>query len=184
MIKGSIQAKRDRFIKEMINGGHESVPAMIEAYKRAYITCKKDSTARVGAYALLQNPDIVAAIDRGIKEREEMLKKARQKEIDRIAKEQVITETQIDAVLSSIVTGSLKKKRSTIVYDRIDKNFKKYTEDVEPDEAARVAAANLLYKRKGSFAPTQLQHEAGDSFIEMMKALSAKRNQKQEVGNV
>lgn len=184
MTRGSVQARWDLFIKHMIEYGSVSVPDMIRAYKVAYPACKKDETARTSAYKLLQHSDIVAAIDRGLKEKEDALKRARQKEIERIAREQVITETQIDAVLSNIVTGTLKKKRSTVVYDRVDKNFKKYTEDVEPDETARVAAANLLYKRKGSFAPTQLQHEAGDSFIEMMKALSAKRNQKQENGNV
>lgn len=184
MIKGSIQAKRDHFIRNMIEYGHQDVPGMIRAYKEAYPACKKDETARTGGYRLIQDKDIVDAIDRGLKEKEEALKRARQKEIERIAREQVVSETEIDAVLSSIVTGSLKKKRSTIVYDRIDKNFKKYTEDVEPDEAARVAAANLLYKRKGSFAPTQLQHEAGDSFIEMMKALSQKRNQNQSTDHV
>lgn len=180
MIKGSIQAKRDHFIRNMIDYGHKDVPGMTRAYKEAYPACKKDETARVGGYRLLQDKDIVEAIDRGLKEKEEALKRARQKEIERIAREQVVSEVQIDAVLSSIVAGTRKKKKSVVVYDRVDKNFKKYTEDVEPDETAIVAAANLLYKRKGSFAPTQLQHEAGDSFIEMMKALSEKRNQKQE----
>lgn len=184
MINGSIKARRDLFIKHMIAGGHESVAAMIEAYKKSFPTCKKDSTARVGAYALLQHPDIVDAIDRGIKEREEMLKKAKQKEIERIAREQVISETQIDAFLSALVTGTHKKKRAVVVYDRVDKAFKKHVLDEEADENARVAAANLLYKRKGSFAPTQVQHEAGDSFIDMMKALSEKNRTKQEGGHV
>jgi phage terminase small subunit len=184
MIHGAIQAKKDMFIKLMIDGGYLTVPGMIQSYKAAYPNCKKDETARVGGYRLLQDKNIVEAIDRGVKEKEEALKRARQKEIDRIAREQVVTEIQVDAVLSSIVTGSRKKKRSVVVYDRVDKAFKKHVLDEEPDEAAIVAAANLLYKRKGSFAPTQLQHEAGDSFIEMMKALSEKNRSKQEGGHV
>jgi hypothetical protein len=180
MIHGSIQARRNKFIKEMIDYGSQSVADMIRAYKSSYPQCKKDETARVAGYRLLHDNTIVQAIDKGLREKEEAFKRAQQKEIERQAKEKVVTEIQIDAILSAIVEGKKIKKKSYVTYDKEIKQFKRFIEDVEPDESAIVAAANLLYKRKGSFAAEKVTHEAGDSFIEMMKVLSQKKKNKED----
>ncbi len=177
MLKGSIQAMRDRFVKEMIDYGSQSVADMIRAYKTAYPRCTKDETARVGSYKLLQVDTIVAAIDKGLREKEEAIRSAKAKEIERIAREQVVSETQIDARLSAIVMGTHRKKRNVVAFNKETKKFHKIVLEEEPDESAMVAAANLLFKRKGSFAVTGVKHELGDGFIEALKQIS-QRNQK------
>lgn len=178
MLKGSIQARRDRFIKGMIDYGSQSVADMVRAYKLAYPQCQKDETARVSAYKLLQVSTVWQAIDKGLKEKEEAIRSAKAKEIERIAREQIISETQIDARLSAIVMGTHRKKRNVVAFNKETKQFHKMVLEEEPDESAMVAAANLLFKRKGSFAPVGVKHEAGDSFVEILKKLSEKRTDK------
>lgn len=178
MTKGSTDAKRQKFIREMVTV--ETVAGMIVAYKKAYVTCKKDETARVNAYKLLQIPAIVQAIDKLKVAREELLNEARKKEIEKIAREQVISETQIDAKLSSIIAGTFKRKKKLAAFDRDTGKWHIGTVEEEPDDTAVVSAANLLYKRKGSFAEKKIKHEMGDSFIEMLKVVTAKK-QKESV---
>lgn len=177
MTKGSTNARLEKFIRLMVPV--TEVADMIAVYKDCFPNCKKDSSARVGAYALLQKPDVVAAIDALKRENEEMLKKAKQKEIERLAKEQVVSELQLDAVLSQIAMGTYKRKKVVTAFNKTSGTFHRADVEETPDETAMIAAANTLYKRKGSFAPTQIQHEAGDGFIEMLKALSLKRKEEE-----
>ena len=176
MIKGAIQARRDKFVKEMIAYGSESVATMIRAYKASFAQCKSDETARTSGYRLIQDPHIKDAITKGLQLKEEALQKAKKKEIERQAREQVVSETQIDAKLSAIVLGTHKRKKIVVKYDPSDKKFMKTTLEEDPDETAMVAAANLLYKRKGSYAEKKIKHEMGDSFIEALKLISQRKN--------
>lgn len=180
MTKGVVDSRRKKLIRLMVEV--DDVPGMIAAYKAVFTTCKKDTSARVNCYRLLQEPDFVAAIDKLKQEREDALKKARQKEIERIAKEQVVSEIQLDAVVSQIAMGTFKRKKIVTAFNKTAGTFHKAEIEEAPDETAMIAAANILYKRKGSFAPTQIQHEAGDGFIEMLKALSGKK--KEQATNV
>jgi hypothetical protein len=170
MLKGSKEASRQKFIKEMAAGGTESVAAMIIAYKRAYPNCKKDETARTSAYALLRIPHIYREIDRLKTKREEIIEKAQKEELERIAREQIASQSQLEAVLSMIATG---KYRRTKVIAAIDpKTQKVISGEVEesPSETDMVSAADKLLKIKGAYVKDNvIKHEAGDAFIELMK---------------
>jgi len=154
MKNGVVARRREKFIKLMVNAvGPDD---MIKIYKSIWPTCKKDSTARVQAYKLLQNPDISNAIEGLRREKEEIIKAAQKKEIERIAIEQIISENVIDAKLSSIVTGAFVRKRKVAAFNATTKQWHVGTVEEEPDESAIVAAARQLYKRKGSYAPIKI----------------------------
>lgn len=149
---------------------------MIEVYKACYPNCKKDTTARVNCYRLLQDTHIVAAIDKLKREQEDMLRSAKQKEIERLAKEQVASEIQLDGILSDIALGRRTRKKKVVVFNPAEKKHQTVTVEVEPEESAMIAAADKLYKRKGSYAAAKVQHEAGDGFIELLKAVTTKKH--------
>lgn len=174
MVKGAIYARREKFIKLMVTV--EDVAGMIKAYKEAYPACKKDETARVSAYRLLQQSTIVREIDRLKKKREAQLEEARRAEIQRIAREQVATELEVDAAMSLIATGRYRQKRLVVKYDAQKQEFVEKVVDEGPDPSAMVSAADKLYKRKGSYKPLTVQHEGGDTFIEFMKTLAKTSN--------
>lgn len=163
-------------MKNMIAGGHESVAATIAAYKDAYPTCKKDETARTASYRLLQDRTIWEAIDKGLAEKEEIVKKARQRQIEKMAAEQVISEVQIDAKLSSIVIGQHKTKRKVAAFDKDSLSWYTETIEEEADEKTIVKAADLLYKRKGSYADTKIKHEPSDAFIAALQVISSRKD--------
>lgn len=174
MLKGSMDAKKKRFIKAMVKV--DSVEGLIKAYMHAYPTCKKETSARVGGYRLLQDPAVWAEIDRLKRKREQEIEEARKQEIQRIAKEQIATEVEIDAAMSMIATGRFRQKKLITKYDSKDQEFKQIEVDEAPDPAAMASAADKLYKRKGSYKPVTIQHEGGDSFIDFMKGLATITN--------
>ena len=177
MTKGVIHHRRQLFIKTMIDVN--TVAQMVLAYKSAYPVCKKDETARISAYRLLQDNTIVQAIDKLKQEKEEAIKKVKQKEIEKIAREQVASELQLDATLSQIALGRHRRKKKVVVFNPATKTHQTVTVEVEPDETAIIGASNLLYKRKGSFAEKKIRHELGDSFIEAMKKVHQLKKQQQ-----
>lgn len=179
MTKGIVAARREKFIKLMVNVTQAS--EMITVYKACFPNCISDKSARSACYRMLQDVDIVIAIDKLKQEKEEQYKKARQKEIEKLAKEQVVTEVQLDAVLSQIALGNYRKTKKVLAFNKSTSQFHSADVMEQPDETAMIAAANLLYKRKGSFAEKKIKHEAGDSFIEAMKAISERKNKKLNV---
>ncbi|MFN3341888.1 MAG: hypothetical protein ACK40M_04280 [Flavobacteriales bacterium] len=174
MLKGSKDARRKKFIKLMV--AVDDIKGMIEAYKMSYPTCKKDETARVGAYVLLRDPTIVAEIDRLKKKREELIAEAEREEIQRLAKQRIASEAELDAVLSDIALGKYRQPTTVVKYDSREGRFVTYNVDEAPDPAAMASAADKLYKRKGSYKPVTIQHEGGDTFIEFMKSLANVKN--------
>lgn len=174
MTKGSIDAKRKIFIREMIIA--ESVAGAISAYKKAYPQCKSNESARVGAYRLLQNVTIVQAIDKGKQEREEQIKRAQHDELQRIAREQIVSQTQLEAVLSQIATGKFTRKRIIAAIDVKSGKLIKADVDESPTETDMISAADKLLRVKGAYAPEKVQHEAGDTWIEAMKALAQQKD--------
>jgi phage terminase small subunit len=174
MTKGSIDAKRKIFIQEMVPV--TTVAGMIEAYKKAYPTCKKDTTARVGAYALLQNPDIVKAIDELKKEREAIIAKVQKEEIERLARAEIVSQAQLEANLSKIAMGTFRRKRVIAAIDIKSGKIIKGEVDEAPTETDMISAADKLLKIKGAYAPDKQVHEAGDSFIAILQAVTSKKN--------
>lgn len=176
MTKGSKNAKHEIFIKAMVPVN--TVAGMISAYKKAYPLCQKDETARVGAYRLLQNDTIVQAIDKLKIEREDLIKKAQKEAIETIAREQILSQTQIESVLSLIASGKFRRKRVIAAVDVKSKTVVTGEIEEAPTETDMIAASDKLLKIKGAYAPLAVHHDAGDQFIEMLKQLSARKKPK------
>ena len=176
MTKGSVDARRQVFIKEMVTAN--GVDDLIAAYKKAYPSCKKDETARANGYRLLKDATTREAIEALKQEREEIIRKAQREEIERLAKAEIVSQVQLEAMLSKIALGTFKRKRVIAAIDtRGGKMVKGEVEEV-PTETDMISAADKLLKIKGAYAPEKQVHEAGDSFLEAMKALAASKSKK------
>lgn len=165
----TVNRRHKIFVSEMILHGDQA-----KAYSKAYPNASR-ATSEKNSYRLLQNATIKNRIEQGLTEKETAIKKARLEEIEKLAKDQVISEIQIDAKLSAIVMGSLIFKRTVVAFNKTTGQFHKAVIEEEPGPAEIIAAANLLYKRKGSYAERKIRHQVGDSFIEMLKELSKKK---------
>lgn len=174
MTKGVTHSRREQFIQLMVDV--VTSDDMIRVYKACFPNCKKDTSARSACYRMLQDVELVRAIDKLKQEKEEAYKKARQKELERQTRERIVTELQLDAKMSDIVMGHHIRKKKVVVFNPVTKLHQTVTIDVEPDETAIIAAADKLYKRKGSYAEKKIKHEVGDSFIEIMKQVTARKN--------
>lgn len=154
----TVEAKRKLFIQGMIEA--ENLQQQIAAYKKAYPSCKSDKSARVRCYKMLQTIDILDAIKKGKQEKEETIKEARKQERIKIAREGVAHELELDAILSSIALGTYTRKRKVPVFNKISKVFELVSIEENPTETDIIAAADKLYKRKGSY-PRVLKIEHG-----------------------
>jgi len=171
---GSTKMKHTKFIRLMIQA--DSLKDQIKAYRAVFPNCKSDKTATVNSYRLLKIAEIKDAVTAGKREREEQIQAAKKEERIRIAKEQVASEFEVDAVVSSIVMGTHKRQKKFRVFNPKTKKFNLVTVMQEPSEADKLSAALLLYRRKGSLAPTSMKHEAGDTFLDFMKQVSTTAN--------
>lgn len=158
MKHSTVEERKEIFIKRMIDAS--SLPEQIAAYKKAYPTCKTDNGARVNCYRLLQDDKISDAIKKGKQEKEEIIKEAKKQERIRIAREGVAHELELDAILSSIALGSYTRKRKIPVFNKESKVFEVVSIEEAPTETDIIAAADKLYKRKGSY-PRTLKIEHG-----------------------
>lgn len=129
----------------------------IKAYKAAYPNCKKDTTARVNSYKLLQITTIAAQIATGLEENRRVVHEARRKQLEKEAQENVISEAEVDAVLSKIITGEMEQEKKAVVYNRDKGKFETVTYFEKPDATQRINAADKYYKRKGSYAPSKTE---------------------------
>jgi hypothetical protein len=170
MTKGTVAHRREIFIKAMITAN--SIEDQIAAYKKAFPQCKKDQSARANSYKLLQNAIVVKAIEEGRRRREEEIMEVQREERIRLAKLEVAHEVELDAQLSKIALGRITRKVKRPVRNRETGKIEIATFEEEPSETDMIAAADKLYRRKGSYAPTTLKHEGGDTFLEFMKELA------------
>lgn len=170
MTKGSVAAKRQIFINEMILA--QTMEDQIRAYRKAYPTCQTDSGARVQSYRIIQIPEVKHAIEEGRRKREEEIQLAQREERIRIAKAQVAHESELDAQMTRIALGLHTRKVKRAIINRETKKVEVVVIEEEPSETDMIAAADKLYRRKGSYAPTTLKHEGGDTFFEFMKEVA------------
>jgi mannitol-specific phosphotransferase system IIBC component len=112
----------------------------------------------VSAYNLLQNPDIVKAIDDDLKKKEEVIRKAQHEEIEKQARGQIVSQTQIEAVLSSIAMGTFKRKKMIAAIDV--KSKKVITGEIEevPTETDMISAAEGQKKKRKCSARRPLRY--------------------------
>lgn len=115
----------------------------IQSYQLAYPGVNRKSAATKGK-ALLQKSDIrdlILAVQR--KKSELVTIAAETRLIDKAAN--IITESELDSILSQIVRREIKFKRIAIV------NGRAASIEIEPDAGEVLAAADKLYRRFGSF---------------------------------
>lgn len=157
MKHSTVEERKEIFIRGMIDAG--SLPEQIAAYKKAYPKCKTDNGARVNCYRLLQDATILDAIKKGKQEKEDTIREAKKQERIRIAREGVAHELELDAILSSIALGDYKRKRKIPVFNKELKVFEIVSIEESPTETDIIAAADKLYKRKGSYPRTvKIEH--------------------------
>lgn len=154
----TVEEKRKVFIDAMIDA--ENIQQQIAAYKKAYPKCKTDKSARVRCYKMLQTVEILDAIKKGKQEKEETIKAARKQKLIETAREAIAHELELDAILSAIALGKYTRKRKIPVFNRESKVFEIVSIEENPTETDIIAAADKLYKRKGSY-PRVLKIEHG-----------------------
>jgi mannitol-specific phosphotransferase system IIBC component len=126
----------------------------------------------------------VKAIDDGLKKKEEVIRKAQHEEIEKQARGQIVSQTQIEAVLSSIAMGTFKRKKMIAAIDV--KSKKVITGEIEevPTETDMISAADKLLKVKGAYAKDNVvKHEVGDTFLELMKARAKRKKENVQPGD-
>jgi hypothetical protein len=170
MTKGVVDARRKKFVQLMVDV--TDVAGLIKAYKEAYPQCKKDDSARAAGYRLLQDVEIVRAIDQLKKQKEELIQKAQAEEIQRLARERIASQPQLEAILSDIALGRFKRKKVIAAIDPKTKSLVKAEVEESPEESAMIAAADKLFKIKGSYAPKVLKHDGTDKFFEFMQSFA------------
>lgn len=117
----------------------------IESYMYAYPHVSRVTAATKGK-ALLKKPTIALLLKDVLRSGNQIIDDVRRETIKRAA-DAVLSEVEIDQQLSKIVLGELEVER-TIVMEGITVPVK-----VKPDHSDINRAAELLYKRKGSFSP-------------------------------
>jgi hypothetical protein len=172
---GSVQTRYNVFIREMVKA--DSVEQAMAAYKKAYPTCKKDESARTGVYRLLQDKTILRAIDERKQRREAAIEKAQLEEIERIARRDIASRNQLEAVLSKIALGKQTRLRKFAHYSTDEKKWVYGEVEEMPSETDQVAAADKLFKVKGAYAPLAVKHDADDAFIAILKAIGTSKKE-------
>jgi len=167
--------KHRQFIKLMIEV--IDLEGQIKAYRKCFPNCKKKKAAMTASYRLLKNVVIRDAIEEGKREKEETIREAKRQERIKRAQEEVAHEFELDAILSSIATGARTRKKKAAIWNPENKKFEIIVIEEEPTETDIISAADKLYKRKGSYAPTTLKHEGGDQFLQFMKEVAALKKQ-------
>jgi hypothetical protein len=113
-----------------------------------------------------------------------VIRKAQHEEIEKQARGQIVSQTQIEAVLSSIAMGTFKRKKMIAAIDV--KSKKVITGEIEevPTETDMISAADKLLKVKGAYAKDNVvKHEVGDTFLELMKARAKRKKENVQPGD-
>lgn len=113
------------------------------AYKAAYPSVKKDSTASVCASQLLRNPNVKAYID---------------EQLDKLHDEKSADAKEIIEYLTAVMRGETKSE--IVVVEGGGNGYSKAKRIMKsPDEKERLKAAELLGKRHGLFDKNNVQKD-------------------------
>jgi len=124
----------------------------IAAAKAAYPKLKDDKVAATRGKQLLVNETISAYIQ----ERQIKIQEAKESELIRAAKAGVLSEIELDLFLSRIIKGEEFDQISFTVKNDIVGALVK-SASVKPGLSDRIKAAELLYRRFGSYAGFKLE---------------------------
>lgn len=132
---------------------HDAIASYIAAYPTA-----SRVTASIKGHALLRKPKIKLLVGGLIKSGNQIIDEVRADLIKQTAGN-VLSEAEIDAQLSKIVMGELEIERNVVV-DGVAIPIK-----IKPDHSDINRAAELLYKRKGSFSPERHKLETDGPLV-------------------
>lgn len=123
----------------LVNNDH------IASYALAYPGNNRKNCSTKGA-KLLKNPEVRKMINERKTERDAIVAKVRQEQIQEIAKNQVASEFELDSIVTGIARGETLLEKIFVDRNGAAKSIK-----VKPDASDRLAAINMLYRRNGSF---------------------------------
>jgi hypothetical protein len=173
-IESAARRKWLRFAKLMVDV--TDMNGQVKAYRTVFPNCKTKNTAISNSYKLLKKPEVLEVIHKCRREKEEQIADAAKQERIRLAKLAVAHEFELDAVLSGIAMKRQTRKKQVPVYNPDKKVHEMIVIEEEPSESDQIQAADKLYKRKGSYAPTKLQHDGTDSFLNFFAQLATVGN--------
>jgi hypothetical protein len=169
IIHGMLNEKQLEFCKNYVSSGSAA-----DAYKKAY-KCKNVSSCRTNGSKLLKKEDVQTFIDKLRRAKEEQIIAGRKKEIEDL-KEQVLHEIELDVMHSQICRGAMLVEeiyqvREYVPVQKDDSGqlvpgsgrwavtFKRVTR--APNIREKQISSDLLYKRKGSYAPLKIRATGG-----------------------
>jgi len=143
----------------------------IGAYMKAYKTDDRHNAATRGK-TLLKHPAIQQLLREPIERKATLVNEIREEEIIKAAKDRVISEMEVDAVLCDIILGKQMVKKTFVLRGQLVKV------DTEPDHSERIAAIDKYYRRFGSYAPEKhaiepdpLEKMSDDDLIGLMETI-------------
>lgn len=139
-IKSSWQLFIDKFIE---TGDH------IMAYSAAYPGVTRKVAATKGK-ALLNRSEISREVDRIQSEKRRRIGELRDGELTASQKNGVLSEVELDLLLSQIARGDIRFPKMVIARDGSSVEVM-----IGPDISDRIAAIDKLYKRLGSYSPSR-----------------------------
>lgn len=90
--------------------------------------------------------------DKRFKEQQEITDRVRKEEIEKAAKDSILSDIEVEALLCNIIKGQLFPK--TFMTSRGAVVVKSH-----PDAADKLKAAYLLFKKRGSYSAIKLEHD-------------------------
>lgn len=150
-------------------GGKSVEEAFFEVYKPK----NRKSGMTILRQKQKKNPDLFLKIINYKKNREIQISKIKDKNLLKKAKKEIISEIELDAILSGIARGTIIKKKTIPEFNNITNKYTMVTIDEEPSHYERILAADKLYKRKGSYDALRVKHEGSagaDLFLKFLKA--------------
>lgn len=145
-----------------------------EAFWKVY----KPKDAKIGMSSLSRKkrtrPELFEEIAKYKKELFDAAAKAQREAVQAAAAANALTAIEKREKLRMIIEGEADEE---VIFQHMGKALKVKK---APGISDRIRAIDLDNKMAGHYAPSQIRHDAGDQFIEMMKALSGKKEAKNE----
>lgn len=145
------------FIQYMIES--DGTPeGQIAAYMRAYPKCNHDS-ARSRSHKLSQDVEVSRLIKEGLDIKRQIIEEAKKTELLNQAKNDIISQTEVDAVLSKIISGKYMQQIKKVVFNPHRSVYEIVTVEQPPSASDITAAINLYNRRNGANAPTKFKQD-------------------------
>ncbi len=121
-------------------------------------------------------PELFREIDNYKQNLYDLATKTQAEEMEKLVRDRIATQIELEAMLSEIAMGRFLRKRIVTGIDVKSGKIVKGEIEETPTESEMISAADKLLKIKGAYARDNVvKHEAGDTFIEALKAISQRK---------